>query len=155
MTHVTRILSAPKLLTELRHGSNSFDGKLPSKILNLDWLKKLYLLHNPGISGHTPSNTNKMTDLMDLELSLTSLHGNISSVFGLPKDLFYLGIYETHIHGPIPTKVDSKNNIKYLSIKPFLRNIQFYDFTVNSTVVASFKRIVLLILKGLNKYLSS
>ena len=58
-----------------------------------------------------------MTGLMELEMSFTSLHGNISSEFGLLKDLRYLGMDETHIHGPIPTELDNMQQIKYISFK--------------------------------------
>ena len=117
LTHVTGISSAPKSLKELRLGSNSFDGKFPSEILELDRLKKLYLSYNPGISGNVPSDIGDMTRLTELELSFTSLHGNIPSEFGLLKDLTYLGMDETHIHGPIPAELDDMQQIKYLSIE--------------------------------------
>ena len=81
LTRVTGIWTPPKLLTELRLRSNFFNMKLPSEIMNLGRLKKLYILHNPGISGNVPSRIRKMNGMMDLELSFTSLHGNIPSEF--------------------------------------------------------------------------
>ena len=53
---------------------------------------------------------------MDLELYFTSLRGNTPSEFGLLKDLRLLGMDETHIHGPIPGKLDNMQQIKYLFI---------------------------------------
>ena len=41
LTHVTGKLSATKLLTELRLGSNSFEDNLTSYFLKIDRLKKL------------------------------------------------------------------------------------------------------------------
>ena len=106
LTCVTVILYAPKFLTELRLGSNSFNGKFPSKILKLDHLKKIYFLHNTRISGNFPSDIINVTGLIDMEMSFTSLHGNISSKFGLIEDLHYLGMDKTHIRGPIPTDME-------------------------------------------------
>ena len=54
---------------------------------------------------------------MYLDLSLTSLHGNIPSEFGLIKDYHYNGMDETHINGPIPDDMDNMQQMKYLSIK--------------------------------------
>ena len=110
------------MLKELRLGSNSFDGKFPSKILKLDWIKKLYLLHNTGISGNIPSDIGKMTGLMETELSFTSLHGNIPSRFDLLKELHYLVMDETHIHGPTPTELENMQQIKYPSIESLQPN---------------------------------
>ena len=102
LTHVIKILSAPKLLTELRLGYNYFNRNFPSNILNLDRLNKIYIFHNPGIIGNDPSKIGNMTGLMYLVLYFTSLHGNTPLKFDLIKDLFYLGMDETHINGPIP-----------------------------------------------------
>ena len=95
MSRVFGISSAPKFLTELPLGSNSFDRKFPSNILKLYRLKKLYLLRNSGISGNVPSNIGKMTSLIELELylSFTSLYGNIPSDCGLLKYLHSLLSY--------------------------------------------------------------
>ena len=49
---------------------------------------------------------------MDLELYFTSLYGIITSEFVLLKDLRYLGMDETHIHGPIPDKLENMHKIK-------------------------------------------
>ena len=155
LTHVTGITSASKLLTEFRLSSKSFNGKFRFKILNLDRLKKLYLLQNPRISGNVPSNTVKMTGLMEMEMYLTSLHDNIPSKFGMPKDLLYLGMDETHIHGLIPADLDNMHKIKHLSIESSQPNTHFYDFPGTSPVVVGFTHIVLLMLKGLTKYLLS
>ena len=84
LTPVTGISSAPKWL-------------------NLDRIKKLYLLHNPIISGNIPSDIGNMNGLVELDMSFTSLHGNIHSKFGILRDLLYLGMDDTHIPGPIPT----------------------------------------------------
>ena len=115
LTHVTRIFPAPKYPTELR--LVSFDGKLPSKILKLDWINNLYIFQNTIISGNVPSNTGNMTGLMDLYLSFTLLHGKTPSDLFLIRDLLYLDMDETHIHGPIPTDLDNMQQIKYLSIE--------------------------------------
>ena len=123
--YVTGISSAPKLLAELRLGSNYFDGKFPSEILKLDRLKKLHILHNTGISDNVLYDIGKMTGLMELEPSFTSLHGNIPSEFGLLKDLCYLSMDETHIHGHIPVKLENMQHIKYLSIESSQPNTRF------------------------------
>ena len=111
LTHVIVILSAPKLLTELRLGYNYFNRNFPSNILNLDRLNKIYIFHNPGIIGNDPSKIGNMTGLMYLVLYFTSLHGNTPSKFGLLKDLRYLDMDETRIHGPIPAKLDNMQEI--------------------------------------------
>ena len=49
---------------------------------------------------------------MELKLSFTSLYGNIPSRFGLLKDLRYLRMDETHIHGPIPAELENMQQIK-------------------------------------------
>ena len=97
------------MLTELRLG---FDRNPPSNILKLDQLKKIYLLHNTGISGTPPCNIGSMTGLMDMEQAPTSLHGNNSSDFGLIKDLHYLGMGETHIHGLIHSDMENMHHVK-------------------------------------------
>ena len=109
-------------------GFNSFIGKSPSEVLNLDRLKNLYFLQNPVISGKSPSDIGKTTGLMDMDLSLTSVHGKITSEFGMIKDLCYIGMDENHIHGPIPSKLDNMQQIKYLSIESLQPNTQFLLF---------------------------
>ena len=116
LTHVTGISPDPKFLTELRLGSNSLDDKSPSDILNIDSIKKIYILYNTRISGNVPSDIVKMTGLLHLVMSFTSLHGNIPYKFGIIKDHRYLGIDETHVHGPISSDLDNMQKIKYLSI---------------------------------------
>ena len=49
---------------------------------------------------------------MDLALYFNYLHCNITSKFGLLKELHYLGMYETHIQGPIPDTLDNMHQIK-------------------------------------------
>ena len=115
----------------MRLGSKSFDGNFPSKILKLDRLKKIYLFHNPGISGNVPYNIVKMNGLMELEISLTYLQGNTPSEFDLLKDLIYIGMDETHIHGPIPADLENMHQIKYLSIKSLQPTKHFQWFTRN------------------------
>ena len=58
-----------------------------------------------------------MNCLMEVDLSFTSLYCNILSEFGLLKELHYLGMDETHIHGPIPAELHNMQQIKYLSIE--------------------------------------
>ena len=53
---------------------------------------------------------------MELDMSFTSLHGNISSKFGLTKELLYLGMDETHTHGPIHADLYNTQQIKYIFI---------------------------------------
>ena len=53
-----------------------------------------------------------MTGMMDPELSFNYLNGNIPSKFGLLKDLLYISMDETHIHGPIPTDLNNMQQIK-------------------------------------------
>ena len=85
LTHVTRIYSAPKLMTELRLGSNFFGGKFPSSILKLDRLKKPYIFHNPVINGNVLSEISKMTGLMEPEMSVTYRYGNIHPSLFFPR----------------------------------------------------------------------
>ena len=70
------------------------------------------------------------------------------------KDLRYLGKDKTHIHGPIPADLDSMQQTKYLSNKLPQTFTQFYDFSGTSPVVVGFTHILILMLKGLTKYLS-
>ena len=114
---LTGISSAPKFLTELRIGSNSFDREFPSEVMQIDRLNKLYLFHCPKIIVNIPSYISKITGMMVLGLSFTSLHGNIPSEFSLFKDLCYLDMDETHIYGPIPANLDNMQQIKYLSVE--------------------------------------
>ena len=148
---VNGISFTPKFLTELPLGSNSFDRKFPSEIMKLDRIKKLYLFHNTIISGNNPSNIRKMIGLMDLDLSLISLHGNIPSKFGLIKELFYLDMDDTHIHGPIPGKLKkySISNTSPSNRRSLLQS--FYYLPGTSTMVVGFTNIVLLMLKFLTK----
>ena len=57
-----------------------------------------------------------MTVLKYLELYFKYLTGNISSQFGLLKDLLDLEMDENHIYGPIHANMDNMHQIKYLSI---------------------------------------
>ena len=139
----------------LRIGSNYFDRKFPSSILNLDSLKKLYILHNPGISVNISSSIGNITGLMDLELSFTSLHNNIPSEFVLLNNLCYLVMDENHIHCPIPTKLYNIQQIKCLSIEFVQPTIQLYGFPYTSAVVVCFTHILLFMLRVLTKYLLS
>ena len=102
-----------------------------------------------------PSDISKMTGLMDLELSFTSLHDNIPSEFFLIKDLCYLGIFYPRIHGPISAKLEkcTRSNTSPLNCCSLLHG--FYDFQGNSPVLVGFTHILILMLKGLTKYLSS
>ena len=155
LTHVTVISSAPKLLIELRFGSNSFDRKSFSNILKLDLVKKPYLKHNTRISGNAPSDIGEMNGLMELYMSFISLHGNTTSSFYLLKEHCSLVMDETHIHGPTPADLDNMTLIIYLYIKSFQATTQFYDFQSTSSVVLGFTHISILMLKGWTKYLSS
>ena len=118
-------------------------------------LKKIYLMHNIRISGNDPSKIDKINVLMDLDLSFTSLHDNIPSEFFLIKDLCYLGIFYPRIHGPISAKLEkcTRSNTSPLNCCSLLHG--FYDFQGNSPVLVGFTHILILMLKGLTKYLSS
>ena len=74
--------------------------------MKLDQTNNLYIFHNPGISGNTSYNIRKTTGLIDIGLSLTYLHGKIPFKFGMIKELSYLGMDETCIHGTIPANLD-------------------------------------------------
>ena len=57
-----------------------------------------------------------MTVLKYLELYFKYLTGNISSQFGMLKDLLDIEMDENHIYGPIHANMDNMHQIKYLSI---------------------------------------
>ena len=90
-----------------------------------------------------------MTDMIELELSLTSLNGNIYSKLILLKDICYLGMDENHIHVPIPVDLENMRIIKYLSIESLKPNTWFNDFPGTSSAVVGFTHIVIFMLKGL------
>ena len=62
-------------------------------------------------------------------MSFISLHGNIPPEFGLVKELHYLGMDETQIHGPIPGNMENTQQIKYLSIKSSQPTTQLLWYT--------------------------
>ena len=62
---------------------------------------------------------------MEINMSFTYLYGTIPSDFCLLKNIFYLGMYQTHIHGTIPDKLGSMHQNKYLSIKSSQLTTQF------------------------------
>ena len=80
--------------------------------MKLDRLKKIYFLHSTKINVKVPSNISNMTDLIELDLYFTYLHGNIPSKFGLLKYLCYLGMDKTHSHGNFPSELDNMHHIK-------------------------------------------
>ena len=96
--------------------------------MKLDRLKKLCLLRNLGISGNAPYDIGNMTGLVELDMSFTSLYDNTPSEFGLIKDLCYIVMDKTHIHGPIPAYTDNMQQIKYISIESLLPTTQFLWF---------------------------
>ena len=126
LNRVTGIFPAPKLLTELRLGSNYFNRKFNSNTMKLDCLKKLYIFNNPVISGNVPSDIGNMTGLMDMDLYFTSLYGKIPSGFGLTLSL------------PRWTTC-SRSNTSTLNCCSLLHI--FYDFTGTSLVVVRFTHI--------------
>ena len=123
----------------------------PSKILNIDHLKKLYLLQIHRISGNVPSDIDNMTEMMDLDMSFISLHGKslTSLVCSMTFDLLACMRLTSMVLSPQIWTTRIRSNTSPLNYCSLLYS--FYDLLGTSPLVVGFTCIVIFMLKGLTK----
>ncbi|KAJ6979339.1 hypothetical protein NC653_027483 [Populus alba x Populus x berolinensis] len=88
----------------------NFQGKLPSEMVNLTYLKYLDLTRN-YISGNIPEEWASMKHLTNLSLTSNRLSGNIPGYLGSFRSLTYLSLEANQFSGTIPSQLGDLVNL--------------------------------------------
>jgi len=113
---VEGIGSAPGTLRELRIGSNAFEGRFPDEIFKLAGLKILAASYNAGFVGTLSAEIGNMSNLRELSISFSDMHGDIPSEIGNLSRLEFLSLDDNRFKGPLPRELENLSELKYLSI---------------------------------------
>ncbi|KAL3576311.1 hypothetical protein D5086_021594 [Populus alba] len=102
-------------ITSLSLKTLNFQGKLPSEMVNLTYLKYLSLEANQ-FSGTIPSQLGDLVNLTDLRASDNNLSGRIPDFIGNWSYLDKLELYASGLQGPIPPAILSLEKLRDLRI---------------------------------------
>ncbi|XP_034898826.1 uncharacterized protein [Populus alba] len=97
-------------ITSLSLKTLNFQGKLPSEMVNLTYLKYLDLTRN-YISGNIPEEWASMKHLTNLSLTSNRLSGNIPGYLGSFRSLTYLSLEANQFSGTIPSQLGDLVNL--------------------------------------------
>ncbi|XP_076911926.1 receptor-like protein Cf-9 [Bidens hawaiensis] len=97
--------------------STGLQGRLPDNILSLEYLERLYLLDDKNLSGPLPNvNTSTIIPLTVLDLSYTSLSGEIPTSIGNLKSLIDLRLSDCGLNGSLPKSIGNLRSLEYLDL---------------------------------------
>ncbi|KAK4595020.1 hypothetical protein RGQ29_018672 [Quercus rubra] len=81
---------------------NHLNGKIPSSIQKMVYLKILYLKSNQ-LSGELPNHWSELQSLQVMDISYNHLHGKIPRSMGFLSSLSILVLSNNHLYGEIPS----------------------------------------------------
>jgi len=96
--------------------NNNLVGTLPSSIVELSALLRLYL-HNNQLSGDIPATIGSLTALQHLWLFSNQMSGTLPPEIGSLTNLTHLGIGNNQFTGSIPPVYGNLTNLVYLGLK--------------------------------------
>ncbi|KAJ1697414.1 hypothetical protein LUZ63_005926 [Rhynchospora breviuscula] len=108
------ILNIPKL-ARLDLSFNSFSGRLPVSISQMQNLRFLVLAYN-NFSGEIPPEFGKLKQLQALDLSFNQLTGEIPSEIGNLTSLLWLMLANNQLTGSIPSQIGSCSSLLWLNL---------------------------------------
>lgn len=105
-------LSNMTSLVVLSVGDNPFDkAPFPTEVLKLTKLNWLYMA-NCSIGGKIPSGIGNLTELINLELSMNYLSGDIPSEISKLSKLWQLELYSNELAGKLPVGFRNLSNLQ-------------------------------------------
>ena len=101
-------------VTELLTYSNNLIGVLPNGIGELNYLKKITLSNNPGLSGNIIEDIFNIDSLTWLAIGNCALSGTIPNSIGNCAGLKSISFRENNLTGPIPSEIGSLDSLRFL-----------------------------------------
>jgi Leucine-rich repeat (LRR) protein len=108
------ILKLPKLV-RLDLSFNSFSGRLPVSISQMQELKSLELAYN-NFSGEIPREFGKLKQIQALDLSFNKLTGEIPPEIGNLTSLLWLMLANNQLTGSIPSQIGNCKSLLWLNL---------------------------------------
>lgn len=102
-------------LVRLDLSFNSFSGKLPVAISQMQKLKILVLAHN-NFSGEIPPEFGKLKQIQALDLSFNQLTGEIPPEIGNLTSLLWLMLANNQLTGSIPSQIGNCTSLLWLNL---------------------------------------